>query len=324
MGSGMWNNLFGMAMMEDPEDPLDQMKDYVGDYFPYFGSMMGRQSTGATGSSTSTSSLPSFAGFNPWSMMWMNELNKPQATAPITPVRLQRPFVGTAGTTSPTATSPFGSLFGGNFNMNSLFGMAMMEDPEDPLDQMQDYLGDYYPYMASFMNRGQQRAGASAGGASTGTSSFGGLPSWAWFDMLSKPRPTRLSKTHTVTQTPPAATPTAASPFGQMNMNRWFQMAMMANPEDPMDEMKDMLGDYGPMMMAQAQQAGHAASTTPGAFNPMSYMYYDILNKANPLAKAEPVLSKAKPTTYIQPVVYPNGEVLYYPVNPVTKRLRNL
>merc|ERR1712217_487721 len=113
------------------------------------------------------------------------------------------------------------------------------------------------------------------------------------------------------------------------NFQQLFTMATLANPESPMDEMKDILGDMpmmgmNPMMgmggMGMGAGAGSRGPSMTGfsgfGSNPyMSMAMMDLLNKPRP------TLSSPR-KTFIQPVVYPNGEVLYYPVSPVNEQLR--
>lgn len=57
-----------------------------------------------------------------------------------------------------------------------------------------------------------------------------------------------------------------------------------------------------------------------GGINP--YMWASLIDLKRP--RVAPVLSAPRPRTYIQPVVYPNGAVQYFPVNPVNGRLQQL
>merc|ERR1711879_691805 len=104
----------------------------------------------------------------------------------------------------------------------------------------------------------------------------------------------------------------------------FYDNVMDADVEEAMEKaMKgDYCDDYFPFMMPYAQSmfggkstggsTGGSASASPF----MPYMMYDMFD----LAKAKP--SSVKPKTYIQPVVYPNGEVRYFPVSPVNGRLQ--
>lgn len=64
--------------------------------------------------------------------------------------------------------------------------------------------------------------------------------------------------------------------------------------------------------------SGRTAGAQQGAMNPLIWSLID-LQKPRPVS---PVLSS--PRTYIQPVVYPNGAVEYYPVSPVNSRLQQM
>lgn len=52
------------------------------------------------------------------------------------------------------------------------------------------------------------------------------------------------------------------------------------------------------------------------------YMWASLIDLKRP--RFSPVLSAPRPRTYIQPVVYPNGAVQYFPVNPVNGRLQQM
>lgn len=332
VGAPNLNSWYNMLMMGDGFDGFGDFYDFE-DWFPFFGLGGGAGATStSTGTSTGTTST------NPFHQYWMWDiLNKPHATAPVNPVRLSQAMPTTTTSTTTASTNPFASLFGG-FNWNSLFGMAMMEDPEDPLDQMKDYVGDFfYPY---FGGMGGASTGTGTTGT-TGTAQTGGLNfgafspyAYAFMDILNKPRQLQRPQQY---GRPRAQTASASPGYGtgmpHMSMNQLYQWAAYANPESPMDEMKDLMEDYYPWVAHGASTATgtgtsattSTASTSPfaafGGFNPATNPFlYDILNKPRP----QPTLNKAAPRTFIQPVVYPNGEVLYYPIKPVNKRLRQL
>jgi len=142
--------------------------------------------------------------------------------------------------------------------------------------------------------------------------------------------------------------------MGAMRQYPLFGMSFMQDPEDPFDKMSDYVGDFDfpffPMAAQQQRRRGGmgagAKKSMPSSFNPMAaYAFMDFLNKPRATAPITPVrlsapgpmsmammdiLNKPRPETvlssprktFIQPVVYPNGEVLYYPVEPVNEQLR--
>lgn len=173
--------------------------------------------------------------------------------------------------------------------------------------------------------------------------------------------PVRLSSPLQAT-TPTSPTAPASPMGGMMNnfmgtMRQYplFGMSFLEDPEDPFDKMSDYVGDFPffPMAANSARRYGSGAGagakkSMPSSFNPMAaYAFMDFLNKPRAVAPITPVrlsapgpapmsmammdvLNKPRPEavlssprkTFIQPVVYPNGEVLYYPVEPVNEPLR--
>jgi len=71
---------------------------------------------------------------------------------------------------------------------------------------------------------------------------------------------------------------------------------------------------------ASGSTAGKPTGTGASQMNP--YMWASLIDLKKP--RFAPVLSAPRPRTYIQPVVYPNGAVQYYPINPVNGRLQQL
>jgi len=83
-------------------------------------------------------------------------------------------------------------------------------------------------------------------------------------------------------------------------------------------------GLTGRSSTASASSAAAGAASRSGAqssrMNP--YMWASLIDLKRP--RSAPVLSAPRPRTYIQPVVYPNGAVQYFPVNPVNGRLQQM
>jgi len=74
---------------------------------------------------------------------------------------------------------------------------------------------------------------------------------------------------------------------------------------------------------AGASSATGRKPTTGAQTNQMNpYVWASLIDLKKP--RFAPVLSAPRPRTYIQPVVYPNGAVQYYPINPVNARLQQL
>jgi len=73
---------------------------------------------------------------------------------------------------------------------------------------------------------------------------------------------------------------------------------------------------------ASGASAGAKPSTGTQSSRMNPYMWASLIDLKRP--RFSPVLSAPRPRTYIQPVVYPNGAVQYYPVNPVNGRLQQL
>merc|ERR1711879_839968 len=187
---------------------------------------------------------------------------------------------------------------------------------------------DYYPYMAM-----QQMKKSTTGGAG-GAASTGGapkMPSWYWM-MADLQKPVNpVAARLQATRADPAATGTTPSatsgfpffpPFAlAQNFMNTFLPGLSTNPmayyfydnvldadvEEAME--KAMKGDYSEAL----DKLDYFDDYFPFI---MPYMMYDMFD----LAKAKP--SSVKPKTYIQPVVYPNGEVRYFPVSPVNGRLQ--
>jgi len=244
----------------------------------------------------------------------------------------------------------YGDAFDGD--VKDVAKKVMKGDVFEAMDKVTDL--DYYPYMAM-----QQMKKSTTGGAG-GAASTGGapkMPSWYWMmaDLQKPVNPVaaRLQATRAdpaTTGTTPSAT--SGFPFfppfalAQNFMNTFlpglstnpmayyfYDNVMDADVEEAMEKaMKgdysealdklDYFDDYFPFMMPYAQSmfggkstggsTGGSASASPF----MPYMMYDMFD----LAKAKP--SSVKPKTYIQPVVYPNGQVRYFPVSPVNERLQ--
>lgn len=250
----------------------------------------------------------------------------------------------------------YGDAFDGD--VKDVAKKVMKGDVFEAMDKVSDL--DMYPYMAMQQMKRAGMGGA-AGGSSTGTGSSSKMAPWYWMMAdLQKPRvnpvTARLQAVRAATdpaaQAPPSSMPQMPFyPFAMaQNFMDTFLPGLSTNPmayffydnvmdadvEEAMEKaMKgdfsealdklDYFDDYMPFMMPYAQnmfgakkagsQAGAGAGSRPTSpFMP--YMMYDMFD----LAKAKP--SSVKPKTYIQPVIYPNGEVKYFPVSPVNGRLQ--
>lgn len=118
---------------------------------------------------------------------------------------------------------------------------------------------------------------------------------------------------------------------GQMQggMPDFMRMAMMMDPE----KFSDVFEMDGLPFWAMSMYGGAQSYNPMQAFNYYSQLQGTGIKRMGdgrilfPDTVTEPVLSRARPRTYIQPVVYSNGQVVYYPVapiNPVNDRLRAL
>jgi len=108
-------------------------------------------------------------------------------------------------------------------------------------------------------------------------------------------------------------------------IQNFMRMAAMEDPEDPMDQMKDYWGDYilptygSSIFRGPGGQQAYQAMAMTGALSSPAMIPAGTVpagREIRYIASPEYQLASSRP--YIQPVVYPDGQVQYYPVNPYT------